>query len=328
MVECPMKKLLLFLLMSLSGLVSTSCVTMEPAHPPLVVAEEAHDAGSKKVAFSPSGKYLASTGLRGSIKIWSVPSLELKQTFTRHRDTPWGIVWLDDNTLVSGDDDGRIFLWHLGNQQVSLLQNTSSSVTALVFLPQRKMLISGHADGRVRAFSPSDFKLLAETDAGARILSIAASRAEDMIAVSSLNWRVALLDSRLQPLRQLASPPLNAVEVAFSPNGKQLAAGNWFKLYFWDIPSDTFKVVKSDHFGVPFSLDYSPDGRFLATIGRHTDSEIYLVDPQTGKSLRHYQRHKLCGAAVRFSPKGRFLASASDDGSVRLYDLSAPYEPR
>jgi WD40 repeat protein len=85
--------------------------------------------------------------------------------------------------------------------------------------------------------------------------------------------------------------------------------------------------VKSDHWGVPISLDYTPDGRFLATIGRHTDSEIYLVDPETGNSERHLLRHQLCGAAVRISPNGKFLASASDDASIRLYDLAAPYRP-
>ena len=317
----------LFVLL-LSGMLAGACLTMEPAHPPLIVVEKAHIFGSKKVAFSPSGKYLASTGLTGGIKIWSVPELELLQTFTRHHDTPWGIVWLNEATLVSGDDDGKILRWRFEDNRVSLVQNTSSSVTTLLFLPRWNMLISGHADGRLRAFSPNDFKPLAEFEAGARILSAAATRAEDMIAVSTLDWRVILLDPHLTPVRRLTSPPLNAVEVAFSPDGKQLAAGNWFKLFFWDVPTDTFKVVKSDHYGVPFSLDYSPDGRFLATIGRHTDSEIYLVDPQSGKSLRHLKRHKLCGASVRFSPEGRYLASVSDDGSVRLYDIAAPYAPR
>ena len=320
-----MKKSHLSLLaLILPGLLGTACVNMEPAHSPLIVVAQAHLDGSKKVAFSPSGKYLASTGLWGEIKIWSVPKLEPLQTFTRHRDTPRGIVWLDEATLVSGDDDGKIFCWRFEDNRVSLDQNTSSGVTALIFLPRRKMLISGHADGRVHAFSPKDFKPLAEYEAGARILSMAATRTEDMIAVSGLKCRVILLDPRLAPVRPLSPPPLDAVELAFSPDGKQLAAGNWFKLFFWDLPSDTFKVVKSDHFGVPFSMDYSPDGRFLATIGRHTDSEIYLVDPRSGKSLRHLQRHDLCGASVRFSPKGDFLASVGDDGSVRLYDMTAP----
>jgi WD40 repeat protein len=324
-----MKKIMLAMFtMTLPLLTLTACVTMEPAHPPLIVVEKAHFFGSKKVAFSPSGKYLASSGLGGEIKIWSVPDLQLLQTFTRHRDTPWGMVWLDDANLASGDDDGLILLWCFKNKQVLLSQNTPSSVTALVFLPKQNMLFSGHADGRVRAFSPMDFKPLAEYDAGARVLSIAAAPAEDMIAVSSLYWQLMLLDTRLKPIRRLTSPPLNAIEIAFSPDGKQLASGNWFKLFFWDVSSDTLKVVKSDHYGVPFSMDYSPNGHFLATIGRHTDSEIYLVDPQNGKSLRHLKRHHLCGASVRFSPKGSYLASASDDGSVRLYDMTVPYAPR
>jgi len=162
----------------------------------------------------------------------------------------------------------------------------------------------------------------------ARINSIAVTEGANLIAVSSRGRRVVLLNLQLEHVRELQSPPRNAIEIAFSPDGQQLAGGAWFRLFFWDLPSQQFRVVKSDHWGMAFSIDYSPDGEYLASIGRVTDSEIYLVSPKTGKLKRHLRHHKLCGAAVRVSPDGRYLATASDDRSIRLYDLSAPYDPR
>jgi WD40 repeat protein len=70
------------------------------------------------------------------------------------------------------------------------------------------------------------------------------------------------------------------------------------------------------------SVDYSPDGKRLASIGRVTDNHIHILNLATDRVERRLEAHELCGAAVRFSPDGRYLATGSDDASVRLYDLS------
>jgi WD40 repeat protein len=77
------------------------------------------------------------------------------------------------------------------------------------------------------------------------------------------------------------------------------------------------------------SISYSPDGRDLASIGRHTDSSVHIEDTQDFNVERYYQSHKLCGYMIRISPDGRWMASTSDDESVRLYDLShLPASPK
>ena len=81
------------------------------------------------------------------------------------------------------------------------------------------------------------------------------------------------------------------------------------------------------HFGKIPSLDYSPDGQLIASIGRISDSKIFLTRRETGEASRYLLRHSLCGTALRFSPDGRFIASTSDDKSVRMYDLTETYPP-
>lgn len=318
--ETAVLPLLLFVLLS--------CRAWEPALYPSVRVEDAHEASSKRVAFSRDNTYLASAGYNGNIKIWSVPELRHRLTFSEHRDTPYGIAWIDDTILISGDDDGRMFRWNTGNGKILHRRTAPAGFTALLFLPGQNRIVSGHRDGIVRSYDADNLNPLGEYNAGAKILSVAAAHHQDMIAVSCNNRRLILLNKHLQGARYFDSPPGNAAEIAFSPDDRQLAGGGWYKLFFWETSSGRVKVVKSDHWGIAYSIDYTPDGRYLATIGRMTDSEIYLVDPRTGAFQHHLKRHELCGAALRISFDGKYLASGSDDASIRLYDLSTLSETK
>ncbi|HWE01010.1 MAG TPA: c-type cytochrome domain-containing protein [Tepidisphaeraceae bacterium] len=73
------------------------------------------------------------------------------------------------------------------------------------------------------------------------------------------------------------------------------------------------------------SLDFSPDGKWLATGGGvpSRSGEIRLIDPVTGDVSRSFDDvHSDTVQCVRFSPNGKFLASASTDRFVRVLDLS------
>jgi WD40 repeat protein len=306
----------------------SSCRAWEPSLKPSVRVEDAHAASSKRVAFSRSNTYLASAGYQGKIKIWSVPELRPLLTFSEHRDTPLGITWLDDRIMVSGDVDGRMFRWDTTSGKILQHRTMPAGFTALVFLPVLNRIVSGHRDGVVRSYDADTLKSLDEYNAGAKILSVAAAHRQHLIAISCNNRRVILLDHHLETVRHFTPPPVNAAEIAFSPDDDQLAGGGWYKLFFWETSTGRIKVVKSDHWGIAFSIDYTPDGSYLATIGRMTDSEIYLVDPQTGDFRHHLKRHELCGAALRVSFDGNYLATGSDDASIRLYDLSLLPKPR
>jgi WD40 repeat protein len=51
---------------------------------------------------------------------------------------------------------------------------------------------------------------------------------------------------------------------------------------------------------------------------------VLFLDPLSGKTNARYQQHDLCGVAVNVSPDGRYLATTSDDASVRIWKLSTP----
>ena len=104
-------------------------------------------------------------------------------------------------------------------------------------------------------------------------------------------------------------------------------AGGWFRLLVWDLRQRRLEERTTEHLGKVISVDISPDGERWLSLGRSTDSNFRLIDAGSNRVLRRFQAHELCGWQARFSPDGRYAASAAEDGSIHLYDLSQPYRP-
>jgi WD40 repeat protein len=188
-------------------------------------------------------------------------------------------------------------------------------VTALALFQGR--VVSGHADGRLRVWSVEDLRPLREIPLEGTVVALSAH--QNQLAIG-LERTILLLDAGFKLRRTLPAPRVPH-DLQFSPDGRTLAAGSWFRLSLWDVASGATRSIPTEHNGLLTSVAFSPNGRFLATLGRHTDSAIRILDTMDFRVVRRYQAHELCGAIIRFSPDGRMLASGSDDESVRLYRL-------
>jgi WD40 repeat protein/serine/threonine protein kinase/gas vesicle protein len=111
--------------------------------------------------------------------------------------------------------------------------------------------------------------------------------------------------------------------LAYSPDGKRIAAGMAQLLNVWD--AETGKVVLSfrAHQYVVTSLAYSPDGKRIATTS--PESNMKLWDAETGKELLGIPNDG--GEGIAFSPDGKRIASRNGQ-LVKVWDALTGKEVR
>jgi WD40 repeat protein len=136
-------------------------------------------------------------------------------------------------------------------------------------------------------------------------------------------------------LRKLDGLGTGVWKVAFSPDGRRLAAVGWVEkldktrevkgeLRVWDVATGQrlFMAVRPE--GWLTCLAFSPDGRRLVTYG--PGRSIRIWDAQTFKELGAFEGHHQTVYAVAFSPDGRLVASGGgqeanpSEQAVKIWD--------
>lgn len=313
--------------LSLLALFSGGCAH-QPAHPPNVALEDAHTLG-QRLAFNQSSDILASAGSEGRIRLWRLPEGKSLSSWKAHDGSIYGLLFLDrDQLLLSAGHDGTIALWE-NNGQLRLRRPTPSPITDLSGDREAGLVVTGHADGTTRVWSLPQLEPVAvyRLHRGA-VLAVDFHAGTQRYAASGRDGRVFIWRANEAP-RELSPSPGNAHHLAFSPDGQTLTGGGWFRLYRWSLNGEpTLAVLPTEHHGLIKSIQYTRDGNHLATISRETDSAVDLLDARTGSVTRRFRPHDLCGAYLRLSPNERFLATTSDDASVRIWDLQRLRAPQ
>jgi hypothetical protein len=112
--------------------------------------------------------------------------------------------------------------------------------------------------------------------------------------------------------------------VAFSPDGKTLAAGSYGVAKLFDVAHERELTALAEPKGQVKALGFSADGKLLAS-GSY--QSLLLWDVETRSIARTLKGHRGYVTGLIFLPDEKTLVSASDDETVRLWDVDTG-EPR
>jgi len=290
------------------------------------------------LAFSSDGTHLTFLDSRGqAFRFWNVHTGRLDRNLLLSVDHElWNGFDLspDNHTLAtialpdySSGDSGSLHLWDLPSEQHRSRLNVNVNQERPVYHPDTKTrtveMVSAPVMWHTMAFSP-DGKTLVSGGKGSSVREFG-PRAEGKNGLAW--WNVATGTLKIMPPEETEE----VFAVAFSSNGKLVASAGMFEIMLWDAlsakqisrmptlfeggaPAEPYRDARSR------ALAFTPDSKTLA-VG--DTGIVRLWNIATGSETGQLKGHTGVIHMLSYAPDGSALASAGQDGTVRIWDLKS-----
>jgi WD40 repeat protein len=306
------------------------------------------------------GHRLAVSSGDRSVRVYDVSDGSEQMVLRGHSEAATGVIpSRDGDSLLSGSSDGTVRLWDARSDPAESRANFTDFSMAFAFSPDSRYLVGGgfevadlktgvvrklsdlRSDHNAIAFTP-DGKTLVTGDETLGFWKTADWSLRRQIPIGSTVWSVAVSpDGKLVAVAAEASDAIELRDVAtgeivrtlhprgrrmrgvsFSPDGRRLLTSTWStgsSLQMWDMESESDAALYTIDLGATSAV-FSPLGDTFAATGRN--SSIRIFDAATGKLTNSFIAHTDEIWTLCYSPDGKTIASASWDGTVKLWAAS------
>ncbi|KAL6762256.1 WD40-repeat-containing domain protein, partial [Haematococcus lacustris] len=294
--------------------------------------EAEHEAGVTSVSVAHDGLRVAIGTESGALGVLDIPSHAFTTLLRSHTGNVNAVAadpCRPEYCTVSSD--GTIRIWDLAtHQQLVEFDAPGEVVTCVAYHPRQQELATGFANGRVRVFDVASTTLLQASEHlqhRAEVLQVAYSPDGSRLYSAGADGGLCVFDVAqvYAPIKFLSAGKRDVrVCLAVSNDGRYIATvsqdasrGITSLLLFHGSTLEPYMRIETDG-TIVRRLAFSPDGSELWVLADTTRLDRYeLVEGQLLQQVD--EAHRLDINSLAVDPGARFLATAGNDGLVKLW---------
>lgn len=206
-----------------------------------------------------------------------------------------------------------------------VLPGNPGTVWSVDFAPDGKRLAAAIEDGSVRIWNIDEQALMKSFTAHRGIVWMAVYHpTRPLLMTSGDDATIKLWDSANYELVTEWKADSAVRSAAFSPDGRRVVAGDREgTIHIYDIDSGS-QVASQNHPGSILGIDYSSDGKLIASVG--SDKVVRIFDSETLAERNTLAGHDGPIYGVKFASQGPLIASVGWNKNVRVWNTETGKE--
>ncbi len=308
-------------------------------HLPESIIEETlgrHLGSVRTVSFSPQNDFVASGGVDGHIKIWSVGSRRLYRPIVAFDGSVYSVAYSPDGSmLAAGGYNGILKIYSTEGYAEIAERELGHPINSIAWSPDQTMLVTGMKDTTVRIFRLQEGTLLplgVLTGNRDRVLTVAWSPDGRTVASGGVDkylriWDVSDGAAQATLRYELEGHDTKITGIDFFPSGKLVSVGTDTHVVVWDVEEG--QILKQGFWDVSPILGFAcvttaSDNHWFVVGSFDSDPMVSWWYPddsifQTLTGFRSVEANGDDTNSLDLSPNRAYLASGSADGYVKLF---------